>query len=189
MVTRGFILKAALETEKTATCNQPPNTSKKQILRELLKMKISSIFLLWLRKGSNDGCFFSPITSLPLFVGASPHFSISRRMIFFLQLIVKWTRATLIVAYGMNLSELKQGRIHGHQLRTGGQGRKCMFPHFSTRVHWPTDQPTNRQTDKASYRVACPQLKRRPYRHLSTARDWNKAGYTLRQSRTVGQGQ
>ena len=37
-----------------------------------------------------------------------------------------------------------QGRIHGHQLRTGGQGRKCAFPYFSTRVHGP---PTNQRTD------------------------------------------
>ena len=28
----------------------------------------------------------------------------------------------------------KQGWIHGHQLRTGGQGRKCAFSHFSTRA-------------------------------------------------------
>ena len=53
----------------------------------------------------------------------------------------------------------KQGRIHGHQLRTGGQGRKCVFSHFSTRSP-PTNQPTDQRTDKASYRVACPQLKR-----------------------------
>ena len=61
----------------------------------------------------------------------------------------------------------EQGRIHGHQLRTGGQGRKCAFSHFSTqsplRTNQPTNQPTNRptdwRTDKASYRVACPQLK------------------------------
>ena len=33
---------------------------------------------------------------------------------------------------------------------------KRSFPHFSTHVHGPTDQ----RTDKASYRVACPQLKR-----------------------------
>ena len=37
--------------------------------------------------------------------------------------------------------ERKQGRIHGHQLQTGGQGRKCAFSHFSTRVHGPTDRP------------------------------------------------
>ena len=40
---------------------------------------------------------------------------------------------------------------------------KRSFPHFSTRVHGPTDRrtdgPTDRRTDKASYRVACPQLK------------------------------
>ena len=29
----------------------------------------------------------------------------------------------------------KQGRIHVHQLRTGGQGRKCAVFHFSTRAH------------------------------------------------------
>ena len=28
----------------------------------------------------------------------------------------------------------EQGRIHSHQLRMGGQGRKCAFSHFSTRV-------------------------------------------------------
>ena len=69
----------------------------------------------------------------------------------------------------------KQGRIHGHQLRTGGQGRKCNCPqlkmflnaHFLTfrlmsTDRWtdgPTDQRTDQWTDKASYRVACPQLK------------------------------
>ena len=41
----------------------------------------------------------------------------------------------------------KQGRIHGHQLRTDGQERKCAFSHFSTRAHRPTDQPTDRPTD------------------------------------------
>ena len=35
-------------------------------------------------------------------------------------------------------------------LRTGGQGQKCTFSHFSTRSP-RTDQPTNGRTDKASY--------------------------------------
>ena len=61
---------------------------------------------------------------------------------------------------------MQQGRIHGHQLRRGGQGRKCAFPHFSTRVHGPTDQPTDGRTDKASYRVACPQLKIKKANHM-----------------------
>ena len=73
-----------------------------------------------------------------------------------------WTRPVIEVRL-----RTKQGRIHGHQLRTGGQGRKCAFSHFSTRsplrtdrpTDQPTDQPTNRRRDKASYRVACPQLK------------------------------
>ena len=40
----------------------------------------------------------------------------------------------------------KQGRIHGHQLRTGGQGRKSVFSHFSTQ--WlRTDGRTDRRTD------------------------------------------
>ena len=37
------------------------------------------------------------------------------------------------------------------------------FFHFSTRSPWtykPTDGPTDRRTDKAAYRVACPQVKR-----------------------------
>ena len=58
-------------------------------------------------------------------------------------------------------SQLEQGRIHGHQLRTGAQGRKCAFSHFSTRAHQRTNQRTDGRTDKGSYRVACPQLKRR----------------------------
>ena len=53
----------------------------------------------------------------------------------------------------------KHGRIHGHRLRTGGQGRKCAFSQFWTRAHGPTDRRTDRRTDKGSYRVACPQLK------------------------------
>ena len=57
----------------------------------------------------------------------------------------------------------EQGRIHGHQLRTGGQGRKCAFYHFSTRS-LRTDGPTDGPTDKASYRVACPQPKSRKRR-------------------------
>ena len=45
----------------------------------------------------------------------------------------------------------KQGRIHGqYQLRTGGQGRKCAFSHFLTRVHGPTDQRTDGRTDGQS---------------------------------------
>ena len=48
----------------------------------------------------------------------------------------------------------KQGWIHGNLLRRGGQGRKCAFSHFSTR-----SLRTGGRTDKASYRVACPQLK------------------------------
>ena len=48
------------------------------------------------------------------------------------------------------------------QLRAGGQGRKCAFSHFLTRsprTNGPTGKPTDRRTDKASYRVACAQLK------------------------------
>ena len=56
--------------------------------------------------------------------------------------------------------EIQQGRIHGHQLRTGGQGRKCVFSHFLTRAYGRTDG----RMDKASYRVACPQLKNGKWR-------------------------
>ena len=38
----------------------------------------------------------------------------------------------------------KQGQIHGqYQLRTGGQERKCVLSHFSTRAHGPTDGLTD----------------------------------------------
>ena len=65
----------------------------------------------------------------------------------------------------------KQGRIHGHQLRTGGQGRKCNCPQIRMFYNacFPTfrlvltdgrmDGRTDGPTDKASNRVACPQLK------------------------------
>ena len=47
----------------------------------------------------------------------------------------------------LNLKLKKQGRIHGqYQSRTGGQGRKCVFSHFSTRSPW-TDRPTDGRTD------------------------------------------
>ena len=44
------------------------------------------------------------------------------------------------------------------QLSTTKNVLKRSFLHFLTRVHGPTDQPTNQRMDKASYRVACPQL-------------------------------
>merc|ERR1711911_508789 len=54
----------------------------------------------------------------------------------------------------------EQGWIHGqYQLRMGGQGRKCAFSHFLTQSPRRTDGPTDGWTDKASYRVACSQLK------------------------------
>ena len=57
------------------------------------------------------------------------------------------------------IAVMEQGRIHGqYQSRTGGQGRKCVVSHFSTRSP-RTNQPTNGRTDKASYRVASPRLK------------------------------
>ena len=51
---------------------------------------------------------------------------------------------------------MEQGRIHSHQLRTGGQGGKARFPSFGLVL---TDQRTDKRTEKASYRVTCPQLK------------------------------
>ena len=36
---------------------------------------------------------------------------------------------------------------------------KRSFSHFSTRSPWQMDQQMDQQTDKASYRVACPQVK------------------------------
>ena len=36
----------------------------------------------------------------------------------------------------------KQGRIHCHQLQTGGQGRICAFTHFLTRADGRTDGRT-----------------------------------------------
>ena len=45
---------------------------------------------------------------------------------------------------------IQQGWIHGHQLRTGGQERKCAFSHFSTRAHQRTDQRTDGRTDGQS---------------------------------------
>ena len=46
-------------------------------------------------------------------------------------------------------------QTHPQHSNTQKKYQKCSFSHFSTR--WPL--PTNQRTDKASYRVACPQLK------------------------------
>ena len=46
------------------------------------------------------------------------------------------------VKRGLIKKKQKQGRIHGHRLRTGGQGRKCAFSHFSTRSPLRTNQRT-----------------------------------------------
>ena len=40
-----------------------------------------------------------------------------------------------------------------------GRGGNARFPTFQLERDGPTDQQTNQRTDKASYRVACPQLK------------------------------
>ena len=41
-----------------------------------------------------------------------------------------------------------------------GRGRNARFPTFRlNHLYGPTDRPTDGRTDKASYRVACPQLK------------------------------
>ena len=56
----------------------------------------------------------------------------------------------------------EQGRIPGHQLRTGGQGRKCTFSYFSTRslrTNGRTDQPTNGRTDGQSLLQALPTVR------------------------------
>ena len=56
----------------------------------------------------------------------------------------------------------KQGRIHGHTscgwVGRGGNARIHAFRLVHT--NGPTDQQTDGQTDKASHRAACPQLKR-----------------------------
>ena len=41
-----------------------------------------------------------------------------------------------------------------------GRGGNVCFHTFQLDHHGPTDGRTNGQTDKASYRVACPQLKK-----------------------------
>ena len=64
--------------------------------------------------------------------------------------------------------EEERGRIHGHQLWTGGQRRICAFSHFSTRADGrtdgqrdgPTDGRTDGRTDRPSYRDAWMHLKR-----------------------------
>ena len=40
-----------------------------------------------------------------------------------------------------------------------GRGGNALFPPFRLDHYGPTDGPMDRRTDKASYRVACPQLK------------------------------
>ena len=59
--------------------------------------------------------------------------------------------------------EKEQGRIHGHQLRTG-RGGNARFLTFRLDGYGRTDRRTNAMdqwTDKASYRVECPQLERK----------------------------
>ena len=62
---------------------------------------------------------------------------------------------------------IQQGRIHGqNQSRTGGQGRECAFSHYVIVFNLSV---TDQRTDKASYRVACPRLKRgMPFKRQSS---------------------
>ena len=107
-------------------------------------------------------------------------------------------RKTLLVFFFKTKIERereKQGHIHGqYQLWTGGQGRKCLFLHFSTRGHGPTDRqmdgPTDRRTDNGSYRVACPQLTRPDTLPIPVADGWAGAEmrvFTLSNSITTDQ--
>ena len=65
-----------------------------------------------------------------------------------------------VIRKGRGKGEGKQGRIHGqYQSRMGGQGRKCVFSHFSTRSP-RINRPTDGRTDKASYRDAWTHLKK-----------------------------
>ena len=47
----------------------------------------------------------------------------------------------------VQFTSTQQGRKHGHQLRTGGQGRKCAFSHFSTRSLRTNGWTDGRTTD------------------------------------------
>ena len=68
----------------------------------------------------------------------SPHCTPSQTDVFARRAAVRWMCL-------MSQMLGKRGRIHGHQLRTGGQGRKCAFSHFSNRS-LRTDGPTDRRT-------------------------------------------
>ena len=92
----------------------------------------------------------------------------------------KWQVWSFALLFGRHVSQncnIRRGVTL--LLRTVGQGhptpiytpthlqhsnihKKCQkrsFSHFSTQSPWPTDQRTDRRRYKASYRVACPQLK------------------------------
>ena len=58
--------------------------------------------------------------------------------------------------------EKNQGRIHGNPVAdrwAGAEMRVLTLFDSCSRTNGPMDQRTDGRTDKASYRVACPQLK------------------------------
>ena len=69
------------------------------------------------------------------------------------------TRVSMLLEHVNSADVKEQGRIHGHQLRTGRQGRKCASSLVLT--NGPTNGRTDGRMDKASYRVACPRLKKK----------------------------
>ena len=72
---------------------------------------------------------------------------------------------------------LEQDRIHG--CGRVGRGGNARFPSFRlVSMDGPTDGRTDGRTDKASYRVACPRLKRKR-RWRNDRQQWEKYDITI----------
>ena len=65
-----------------------------------------------------------------------------------------------------------------------GRGGNARFPTLQLERDGPTNGPTNGQTDKASYRVACPQLKNRKKKlsELANEKSFSEGGKNPRQT-------
>ena len=73
----------------------------------------------------------------------------------------RWNQAEIVISIRLEAISINKGGYTANTSRGRvGRGRNARFHTFKLDHHGPTNQPTDGRTDKASYRVASPRLKK-----------------------------